>query len=172
MAIIEIPIIAVCHTPRPILPRSLCGRPELGKAGGHVGGVFQDDAGERHQVASGGLDLGPRHQCVDGHWENYIAQQVDLQHLLVEVEDRAERLVLGRGRDVAIDGEVIEEGLDFYLPHLARMPKAVEPQEAVDPVAVGLLGSTTAMLAPQSRAHDVHQLECCHIALGSGNGER
>jgi hypothetical protein len=59
----------------------------------------------------------------------------------VEEENRRQRLVLGRGADVTVYGQVREEGFDLARAEFLRMACAVEADEAADPVHVGLLGT-------------------------------
>jgi hypothetical protein len=60
--------------------------------------------------------------------------QGHLQDLLVEKQQRRERLVLGRGADVAIDGQVGQEPVDLGGPISAgwrtpwkRMKRRIQP---------------------------------------------
>src|SRR5690348_8268614 len=64
-----------------------------------------------------------------------------LKHVLVEEKQSAKSLVLGRGSDIAVDGEVAEEGGNFFFTHLVGMTSVVEEDETADPINVGLLGS-------------------------------
>src|SRR3989442_1864705 len=59
----------------------------------------------------------------------------------IEEQQRAQRLVLGRGRDLLADGERREKGTDFRGAHLRRMPLPVEKDVALDPMDVRLLGA-------------------------------
>jgi hypothetical protein len=72
--------------------------------------------------------LGP-HRLLD-------ARQLDLKHLAIQEEKRAERLVLGGRRHVSLDGEPGEECLDLARAHLARVPSAMVDDEAVHPPRV------------------------------------
>lgn len=65
----------------------------------------------------------------------------DPQHVTVEEQERAQRLVLRRGRDLTIHGEMGEELPDFFYSHLRRVALPVEENEPPDPVRVSLLGS-------------------------------
>jgi hypothetical protein len=81
--------------------------------------------------------------------------QVDPQDLAVKVKDGGVRLVLGAGRDPAVDGEVSEERLDlgggevFGLAPGGRGPGEVD--ELFDPGEVGALGA-------EAEALDAHQM--------------
>lgn len=63
------------------------------------------------------------------------------EHLTVEEEEGSEGLILGGGGDASLDGEVGEEGLDFWGAHLAGVAFVVEEDEAFDPGDIGLLGT-------------------------------
>ncbi len=59
----------------------------------------------------------------------------------IEEEERGEGLVLGRGGDLLLDGEVGEEGGERLGAQLARMAAGVVDEVAADPVDVGELGA-------------------------------
>jgi hypothetical protein len=90
------------------------------------------------------------------------ARKLDPQHLAVEEEERAERLVLrGRGH-VALDGQPGEERLDFARAHLARVPFAVMHHEAVHPLRVRPLGAQAEVLQTGGLADLVQELWLGH----------
>ena len=68
------------------------------------------------------------------------ARHGDARHLLVEKDQRAERLVLRRRGVVALNGEVIEKGQNLGHTELAWVALPVEDHEDADPLDVGLLG--------------------------------
>jgi hypothetical protein len=74
------------------------------------------------------------------------AWKVDPQHLAIQEQQRAERLVLGGRGYVALHGEPGEERLNFTRPHLARVPLSVVHHEAVHPLRVRPLGPQTEVL--------------------------
>lgn len=80
MAIIEVPIIAICHTPRPILPGRVGRGPEIWKTRRHVGSVLQHDARQRHQIAPCRPEFRPWHERVHRHRQDDVSQEVDLKH--------------------------------------------------------------------------------------------
>jgi hypothetical protein len=80
-------------------------------------------------------------------------RQFDAQHLEVEEEERAECLVLRRGGDGAVGGEVREELADLVRAHLCGVALAVVEDEALDPVDVGALGADAIMVQPQAPPH-------------------
>jgi hypothetical protein len=85
------------------------------------------------------------------------AARVDLQHLLVQEQQGAERLVLGRGADVPLHRQVRQESVDLRRPHLLRVALAVEEDEPPDPADVGLLRPPTVMAHPRRLPHPVEQ---------------
>ncbi len=74
-----------------------------------------------------------------------------IQHLAVEEQKRAQRLVLGGGRHFSLDGERREKLRDLRGAHLDGMALAVEQDVSADPRDVCLLG-TAAVVA---RAEDI-----------------
>jgi hypothetical protein len=89
--------------------------------------------------------------------------QVELERLCEDVavqeEQGAEGLVLGGGGAVLVTGEVGKEGFDFYLTHMARVPFAVEEDEASHPVQVLAFGAQRVMFAAQGVARPIEQAD-------------
>jgi hypothetical protein len=85
------------------------------------------------------------------------AAGIDLEDFLVQEEDGTEGLVLGRGADVALDGQVRQEAVDLGRAHLQRVPIAVEEDEAAHPGNVGLLGAQAAMAQPNGGAQPIQE---------------
>jgi hypothetical protein len=81
-----------------------------------------------------------------------------LQRVTIEKEDSAEGLVLGRGGDMLIHGEVSEEGFDFGGAHFAGVALVVEADEACDPVDVGLLSAGRVVLKTDGLTKSIEQL--------------
>ena len=79
--------------------------------------------------------------------------ELDLEHLAVEKEQRAEGLILRGGGDVAFYGQVGEEGFHFDTAHVFGMALVVEEDVARDPIGVGLLGAIGIVFEPQRIAH-------------------
>jgi hypothetical protein len=75
----------------------------------------------------------------------------------VEEKQGAHRLVLGRGGDVPGDSQVREEVFDLAFAHLERMPLAVEEEEPLDPLDVGILGADPGMPRPERVPHALEQ---------------
>jgi len=57
---------------------------------------------------------------------NCYGNQVLVEHLAVEEEESAQGLILGRGVDLFIDGQMGEERFRFVGAHLGRMAPVVE----------------------------------------------
>ncbi len=98
-----------------------------GRAGEHRGEVFG---------AAGALEA-----VEGGH--------VDLEHLAVEKDQRAERLVLRRGRGALAYGQVVEKGRDFGRPQVARVASVVKAYEGAHPGEPGFLRSGGVVQAAQ-----------------------
>jgi hypothetical protein len=64
-----------------------------------------------------------------------------LKDLLVKEEQGTESLILRRGGDPTVDGEVTKEGCDLWCAHLGRMSLLVKEDETPDPVEVAFLGA-------------------------------
>ena len=80
-----------------------------------------------------------------------------VEHLTVEEEERAERLVLRGGGDVVLHGERAEEFRDFRPAHARRVALVVEEDEAADPSDVGLLGTPAEVPLAHRRADPIEQ---------------
>jgi hypothetical protein len=84
--------------------------------------------------------------------------QVLMQDVAVEEQERAQRLVLGRGGHPTFDGQGAEKACDFRRAHLGGMALAVEEDVAADPPDVGLLGAATAVAKAVGLTHAVEEL--------------
>ena len=84
-------------------------------------------------------------------------RQIDLQHLLVEEQEGAQGLVLGRGGDLPIDRERREELRDFRGAHLGGGALVVEDDETPDPGDVRLLSATAEVTGSQGLADAVEE---------------
>ena len=80
-----------------------------------------------------------------------------VERLLVQKEQRGERLVLSRGCDIPIAHEMIEECRHLCLAQLARMARAVEMDEPLDPVHIGFLRAAAIVTARDRVAHPIQQ---------------
>jgi hypothetical protein len=76
----------------------------------------------------------------------------------VEEEQSAERLVLGGGRDVVVDGEGGEERFDVVRGEEGRVSLFVEEDEAADPMQVGGFGAWGVVAQAEGGAGVVEQL--------------
>jgi hypothetical protein len=79
--------------------------------------------------------------------------EFDSEHLPVEKQESAQRLILGRRADLALDGQMGEKRGHLRFPQLARMVGAMEAHEAADPSDIGLLGSRAVAMHPNGRAY-------------------
>ena len=77
-------------------------------------------------------------------------RQLDARDIPVQEEGRAERLVLRRGSDSLVGGEVREEVADLVRAHLRGVALASEEAEALDPSDVSAPGADAIMLEPQA----------------------
>ena len=81
-----------------------------------------------------------------------------IEDFFVEEDDGAEGLVLGRGSDFALGGEVGDEGFDFGNSHSFGVAPVVKEDEAAAPVYIGFFSAKGEVLGPESFAHLVKQL--------------
>ena len=98
------------------------------------------------QVGEDGGDLvlredGGNALLVGGPLDAVQPGQRGVQHLSIEEQQRAQRLVVRGRRDAPLGGQHREEGLDMLGAHVARMLHAVPTDEEPDPVNVQLLGT-------------------------------
>jgi hypothetical protein len=84
-------------------------------------------------------------------------RKLDSEHLAVEEEQGAQSLVLGGGRDLAVNGERRQERGDFGGAHLSRVALAVEEDVPLDPVDVRLLGAAAVVAGADGFAHAVEE---------------
>ena len=85
------------------------------------------------------------------------ARQFDAEHLLIKEQQGEQGLVLGAGGDMAVDGQVGEEPLDLRRAHGAGVAHAVEADELLDPVGVGVRGAGRVMAKDAGAAQAVEQ---------------
>ena len=83
--------------------------------------------------------------------------QVALEHRLVEKEKSGERLVLRRGRDVALGRKPTEERRDLRGAHLGRMALVVMQDEVADPEPVGFLRAPAVVTRADRRTNPIDQ---------------
>src|SRR5437773_12286034 len=68
------------------------------------------------------------------------------KHLLVKKEQSAQRLILGRSRDMPVSCQVREEFIHLPFAHFTGMAFAMKANKASDPIAIGALGAEAVML--------------------------
>ena len=73
-----------------------------------------------------------------------------LQNMLVEKEDRGQSLVLGRRRDVFLDGQMSQETVDIAFRQLPGMLVLVELDEAANPMHVRFFRASAVMADTQN----------------------
>ena len=84
-------------------------------------------------------------------------RQTDIQDVAVQEQQRGERLVLGRGGDLPVDGEPGQEAAHLAGAHLPGVPLVMEQDEATNPVDVGVLGAGAVMPRSEGRSYAVEQ---------------
>src|SRR5439155_2689779 len=98
-------------------------------------------------------------------------READAEHLTVEEEQRAQRLVLGGGGHVALDRQGGEEARDLGRAHRGRVALAVEEDVAMDPRDVDLLGAAAPMASAEGGAYPVEQAGLGRRRRASFTGE-
>lgn len=88
-----------------------------------------------------------------GALDVFEPRQLDVEHLLVEEEQRALRLVLRRSGNVPRDRKMGQERFDFGRTGRRRVALVVEPDEASNPVDVRLLSAEAVVLQPNLVPH-------------------
>ena len=84
-------------------------------------------------------------------------RQVEPKHLLVEKQQRRQRLLVRGRRHAALGSEPGQERLELRLCQLRRMTQAVEPDESTRPMDVRLLGANAVVHVPDLLAKGVEQ---------------
>jgi hypothetical protein len=83
--------------------------------------------------------------------------QVLLEDVAVEEQESVQRLVLGRGGNLALDGQGTQEARDLGGAHLEGMRLAMEADVPADPPDVGRLGASTPVAQPDGFPDAVEQ---------------
>jgi hypothetical protein len=83
--------------------------------------------------------------------------QVPVENTAVEEEEGTEGLVLGRGRDPAVDGKVVQERRRVRCAKGARVAATVKGDEGTGPVDVGFFGTRRVVEAADGLADGVDQ---------------
>ncbi len=91
---------------------------------------------------------------------DHVAQitQRTVEYISVKKEQSGQCLVLRRGADLLLHGQMREERVDLRLAHLVGVANVVETDVALHPLAVRLLRSRAVMARLQSVVHAVHEL--------------
>ena len=95
---------------------------------------------------------------------------IELEDVTIEEKDGAQRLSLGGGGDVVVDGEVGEEAIEVVGFELLGMPP-VEAKEPVDPAEVGLFGADGVVADPDRAPHLFEEPGCFGASGGGGVGD-
>jgi hypothetical protein len=87
--------------------------------------------------------------------------QIDVEHLAVQEQNGAQRLVVGGGGHMAFGGQHGQKSLDSFGVDLARMPHGTRPagpaDEKAHPVPVHLFGSEAIVHVTNALAHLAQQ---------------
>lgn len=84
--------------------------------------------------------------------------QILAEHLLVEEQQRRERLPVRGRRHLALVGQAAEKGLHLGAAHLRRMPTAlVKAHKCAHPVDVGLFGAQAVVQVAHPLTHLIQQ---------------
>ena len=81
--------------------------------------------------------------------------------MAIEEKQSAECLVLRRGADFLFNRQMGQVGVDFGFGHLRRMALVMEKDKPLDPMAIGLLGSSAVMAGTEGFAQTVEELRFC-----------
>src|SRR3989442_12726069 len=101
----------------------------------------------------------------DGHTNGHASARhvfdgvnVQVQHVAIQKQHCAERLILCRGTDASIHREPAEKRADFRRAHFRGMPLPVKEDVSPNPVDVGAFGSTTVMFRADDMSNTIEQL--------------
>src|SRR5437899_12181595 len=81
-----------------------------------------------------------------------------MQHVAIQKQNCAERLILCRGTDASIHREPAEKRADFRRAHFRGMPLPVKEDVSPNPFDVGAFGSTTVMFRADETSNTIEQL--------------
>lgn len=102
--------------------------------------VVAFEVGEDGAGFGPGKDDGELRRALDAFDAGNVFELL-LKHFPVKEKESAEGLILGGGGDAAVDGEVAEEGGDFFFAHRLGVPLPVEEDVSANPIEVNLLGA-------------------------------
>jgi len=77
--------------------------------------------------------------------------------VLVEEQQRRQRLILSGRRHIASHCEIVEESPDLIGPHLLRVPLVMKENVAAYPMQVLLLGTIAVVLQPKALANSIEE---------------
>ena len=99
------------------------------------------------------------------HWHASVSRPhrilhwlVNLQHILVQEQDRTKSLRFGARGHPAIHRKVGQKGFDLWSAHFFWTTFPVEENKALRPLVVGLLGAIDIVLGAQSMTQTIKQL--------------
>src|SRR5688572_7174281 len=84
-------------------------------------------------------------------------RQVDLQDVAIKKENCVQRLILRRGGDLVLYGEIAQKRSQLRRAHLPRVALAVKQNEPPDPLHVRLFGTDAVVPHPNQLAYLVQQ---------------
>ena len=86
-----------------------------------------------------------------------ICRYSNCSTFLIQEQDRRQRLVLRRLRDLAVDRQVGQERLDFGGTHVRRVPFPAEQDESTNPGQILLFRTVTVVKGAQALVHVLEQ---------------
>jgi hypothetical protein len=95
-------------------------------------------------------------------------RQIEPEHLLVEEEQRRQRLLVRGQRHAALTREPGEKSLDLGRAHLGRVAQPVEAHERTHPMDIGLLGPYAVVQVADALAHLIEQPRGAQRREGTG----
>jgi len=100
-----------------------------------------------------------------------IDGKIAVEHLLEQEQECGKGLILRTGGDMAIDGQVGQERIDFRVSHFVRVPPlaipvTIEPEKPFDPLDIGFFAANGHMEQAHFRAHLIQQLRFATIGGG------
>ena len=123
---------------------------------GHQPGRAVELGEDRADLVAGQDDRQPLRPLGPDH---VVADPVEgpVEDDLIEEQQGGQSLILGRGRDLPVDRQMVEEGYDLSFSHLVGMPFAVEEDELPDPADVSLLRPDAVMKSADRVADPIEQ---------------
>ena len=90
------------------------------------------------------------------------------EHVAIEKQQGAQRLILGRRTDPTGDRQVGQEGADLRFAEVLGVSLAVKQDEAANPMDIGFLGSWAAVEGSQGATESVQQARLGRAGSGGG----